>query len=238
VENGIGRYALRYFLSDPRHDDATDSVVRAHALAALTRHNLPIAAPREDRLLIKDNEAHRAAQHAKELERRQKALARVDLFAALSDDERAGLAEHLVYAPFVKGDTVTRQGAVAHWLYLIVSGEADVWVDTPQGRTHVSTIMAGGVFGEMGMLTGEPRRATITARTDIECYRLDKAGFETVLRTRPDIASELSRVLVSRESELAWRKDIAAAAGRPPAHHDDILARIRDFFGLNHKAGP
>ncbi len=61
VEHGIGRYALRYFLDDPRPDDVTDSVVRAHALASLTRHNIPIAAPREERLLIKDNEAHRAA---------------------------------------------------------------------------------------------------------------------------------------------------------------------------------
>ncbi len=122
------------------------------------------------------------------------------LFAALSDAERDRLAEHLVYAPFVKGDTITRQGAVAHWLYLIISGEADVCFDTPAGRTQVSTIMAGEVFGEMGMLTGEPRHATVIARTNVECYRLDKAGFETVLRTRPDIAGELSRVLVERET--------------------------------------
>ena len=67
------------------------------------------------------------------------------------------------------------------------------------------------------MLTGEPRRATVIARTNVECYRLDKAGFETVLRTRPDIAGELSRVLVARENDLAWRKDAAAAADRAPA---------------------
>ena len=238
VGNGFGRYALRYFLVDPLADDGTDSQVRAHALAALRRGAMGLAVTREERLIIKDNEAHRAAERAQDLARRKAALAGVDLFAALSDEERDMLARHLVYAPFVKGDTVTRQGAVAHWLYLIVAGQADVWIDTPAGRTHVSTILAGGVFGEMGMLTGEPRGATITARTDVECYRLDKAGFETVLRTRPDVAGELSRVLVSRESELAWRKDAAAAAGRAPARHDDILARIRDFFGLNDNPAP
>jgi len=230
TSGGYGRYALRYFLTDPNPDDPTDSAVRAHVLAALKRHGLSLAVQREERLLIKDNEAHRAAEHEKDLARRQAALAKVDLFGSLSEDERLELAEHLVYAPFVKGDTVTRQGAVAHWLYLIVSGYGDVWVDTPAGRTHVSTLTPGNVFGEMGMMTGEPRRATITAHSDLECYRLDKTGFEKVLRSRPDIASEMTRVLVQREGELSWRRDAAEANGR--GRHDDILAKIRGFFGL------
>ncbi|MCM2329244.1 MAG: mechanosensitive ion channel family protein [Lysobacter sp.] len=233
VEHGIGRYALRYFLDDPRPDDITDSVVRAHALASLTRHNIPIASPREERLLIKDNEAHRAAQHAKEITRRQAALARVDLFATLSEAERGELAEHLVYAPFVKGDTITRQGAVAHWLYLVVSGEADVWVDAGGERNHVATLIPGSVFGEMGLMTGEPRRATITARTDIECYRLDKAGFEKVLRSRPDIASYISGILASRNTELTVRRESAETAGKRAPRGEDILAKIRSFFGLD-----
>lgn len=233
VETATGRYALRYFLADPRPDDVTDSVVRAHALAALTRHNMPIAPPREERILIKDNEAHRAALHAKELAQRHAALARVDLFAPLSDAERTELAEHLVYAPFVKGDTVTRQGSVAHWLYLVVNGEADVWLEANGERTFLTTITPGKVFGEMGMMTGEPRRATITARTDLECYRLDKAGFEKVLRSRPDIADEISRVLAARETERVGRLESAGAGGKPIARDADILARIRGFFGLD-----
>ncbi len=204
VEGGIGRYALRYFLTDMRPDDVTDSIVRAHALAALTRHNLPVAIPREERLMVKDNEAHRAAEHARELDRRKAALGKVDLFAGLSDAERAELAEHLIYAPFVKGDTVTRQGAVAHWLYMIVGGEADIWIEGAGQRSHLATLDSGKVFGEMGLMTGAPRRATVTARTDLECYRLDKAGFEKVLRARPDIASGISDVLaVARVGDAA-----------------------------------
>jgi CRP-like cAMP-binding protein/small-conductance mechanosensitive channel len=232
VENAIGRYALRYFLTDPRPDDVTDSMVRAHALAALTRHGMHIAAPREERVLIKDNEAHRAAEHARDLARREAALAHVDLFAALTPEERQALAEHLVYAPFVAGDTVTRQGAVAHWLYLVVKGEADVWVDAEGKRSHVSVIGPGNVFGEMGMMTGEPRRATITAKSDLECYRLDKTGFEQVLRTRTDIALEMSRILAAREAERLGYVEKAGAEMRRAARGDDILARIRSFFRL------
>jgi CRP-like cAMP-binding protein len=208
VGNGFGRYALRYFLTDPLADDPTDSQVRAHALAALKRSAMSLAVTREERLIIKDSESYRAAERAEDLARRKAALVGVALLPR-SRRQRDMLAEHLVYAPFLKGDTITRQGAVAHWLYLIVSGDADVCFDSPGGRTHVNTITAGEVFGEMGMLTGEPRHATVIARTNVECYRLDKSGFETVLHTRPDIASELSRVLALREKELVRRKDAA-----------------------------
>ncbi len=232
IGDGFGHYALRYFLDDPVPDDPTDSLVRAHAVAALIRGGMSIAVPREERVLIKDNEAHRAAQHAKELARRKAALAGVDLFAPLSGDERAALAEHLVYAPFVKGDIVTRQGSVAHWLYLVVGGEADVLLEANGESARIATLAPGSVFGEMGLMTGEPRRATVAARSDLECYRLDKAGFEAILRSRPDIAGEISRILAARQTELSGRLEAAGAAARRPPRDADILAKIRNFFGL------
>ena len=120
---------------------------------------------------------------------------------------------------------------MAHWLYLIVSGEADVWSEDNGARTHIATLGAGSVFGEMGMMTGEPRRATVTAKTDIDCFRLDKEAFESILRARPDIAGEISTVIAQRRFELDSRRDAASAKAAPP-QREAILARIRDFFGL------
>jgi CRP-like cAMP-binding protein len=137
-----------------------------------------------------------------------------------------------VYAPFVAGDTITRQGAVAHWLYLVISGEAEVWYEDGGVRTPVSTLGAGSVFGEMGMLTGEPRRATVTARTDVVCYRLDKAGFESIIKGRPDVAQSMSKVLMARETELESLRAAAALGHREPRHEGEILEKIRRFFGL------
>lgn len=234
VGDGFGHFGLRYFLDDPQPDDVTDTLVRAHALAALARHGLSLAVTREERLLIKDNDAHRSAELALERARRRDALSRVDLFSALSEDERAALAEHLAHAPFVAGDVITRQGAVAHWLYLIMSGEADVWVESERDRTFIRTLSAGQVFGEMGLMTGQPRAATVTARTDLECYRIDKAGFESILRSRPDIAASMATILAERERERAQRVESAAAvSARRSAADTDILASIRGFFGLD-----
>jgi small-conductance mechanosensitive channel/CRP-like cAMP-binding protein len=232
VDRG-GHYAIRYWLTDPAVDDPTDSLVREHALAALTRAGMQLAAPYAERLVTKENETLRTSRHADEIRRRLDALARVELFAGLTPEELRIVADHLDYAPFLRGDTITRQGAVAHWLYLIVSGEADVWVEVPgSDRVHLSTLAAGSVFGEMGMMTGEPRRATVTAASEVECYRLDKVGFESVLRSRPDIANQVSGVLVERGAGLESLREKIRVDARAPAAHGDILRRVRDFFGL------
>jgi len=232
VGQGYARYALRYWLGDPRPDDPTDSAVRLNAMAALARNEIGLAVVQEERLVIKENERRRAALEADELARRQRILADVDLFANFSDEELRLLAENLIAAPFVKGSTITRQGRHAHWLYLIVSGEADVWIEQNGTRAHIATLKPGSVFGEMGMMTGEPRRASVTARTDIDSLRLGKAGFESVLRTRSDIAKEISSVIAARQGQLdKARKDAPAVNAQGPSQ-DAIGARIRSFFGL------
>jgi small-conductance mechanosensitive channel/CRP-like cAMP-binding protein len=226
-----GSYDLRYWLTDPAADDPTDSMVRAHAIAALQRAGMKLGAPFQEQLDIRDDAEHRALELQDEMRHRTEALARVELFAPLSEAERASLARHLVYAPFVAGDVMTRQGAVAHWLYLIVAGEAEVWLETPAGRERIATISSGGVFGEMGMMTGAPRTATVIARSDVICYRLDKAGFAEIINARPDVADGISKVLARRHDELVGL--MAAGKNAPPAvQHADILARIRSFFGL------
>ena len=137
----------------------------------------------------------------------------------------------------VRVETVTKQGAVAHWLYILCSGKVEV-------RRHaegsvlsraVATIEAPGFFGEMGMLTGEPRRADVVALSDVDCYRLDKTGLERILRERPEVAAEISRTLAKRDVELATvleGLDEDAQAARRQHAESHMLEKIQDFFGL------
>jgi len=231
---GQARYALRYWLADPRRDDGTDSTVRVHLLAALERSGISPSLPKQVTYEVKETEERQVAKRAREVELRVRALRGVDLFAPLSLEELRSLAASLVHAPFAAGDVITRQGAVAHWLYVLLEGEAEVWVDAAGApRSRVATLGRGSIFGEMGMMTGEPRRATVTARTDVECYRLDKAGFEEVLRARPSLAEEMARVLAARASGLRQViKDARAEAASIP-HSESLLARIRAFFALD-----
>jgi small-conductance mechanosensitive channel/CRP-like cAMP-binding protein len=230
-----GRYALRYWLMDPRVDDPTDSAVRSHVLAALQRAGIRIAEPEYSVHMTKENEAHREAVQEREIARRLKALRGVGLFAAFSEAELKAVAERLVYAPFARGDAITRQGMVAHWLYILVSGEAEVWFEQGAERRLLTTLPAGSVFGEMGMLTGEPRRATVTAKSDVECYRLDKVGLEDVVRSRPAIAEDLAAILAERNMQLAHVQEALGAeahARESQRQRASLLGKMRAFFRL------
>ena len=231
---GQSRYALRYWLSDPQRDDGTDSAVRVHLLAALERSGITPALPKLVNHQVKEAEERERTRRARDIEARVAALRGVDLFGSLSAPELQGLAAHLVHAPFAAGDVITRQGAIAHWLYILLAGEVEVWVDASDGpRRRVAGLAAGSVFGEMGMMTGEPRRATVIAKTGVECYRLDKPGLQEILRARPQIAEAISRVLAAREGGLRHAAEESAAAGAAArARPETLLRRIRAFFGI------
>jgi CRP-like cAMP-binding protein len=144
------------------------------------------------------------------------------------------IAERLQYAPFARGDVITKQGSVAHWLYLIMFGEAEVRFEAQGSAAElISTLHAGQFFGEMALLTGDTRSATVVAKTDVECYRLEGKAFQGLLLKRPEIAEGMSRIIASRRPDLdKVREAFAARRGPMQAEQVDLLGRIRRFFGL------
>jgi CRP-like cAMP-binding protein len=100
----------------------------------------------------------------------------------------------------------------------------------------ISTLGKGSFFGEMALLTGAPRRASVRAKTDVECYRLDKEAFEEILQARPSIADEVSHILAERTAQLdSALQDMGAVDVQDDLtkSHNEILATIKRFFSLN-----
>jgi len=234
--DGYARYAVRYWLIDIAVDDGTDSAVREHVLAALQRSGIRLAVPDRMIHLVAEDQAHAELVRAREVARRLAALRGVNLFAELTPEELSRVAARLVTAPFARGDLITRQGAVAHWLYVLTSGSVEVVLERAGQPPHpLAVLEAPTFFGEMGLLTGEPRRATVRALGPVECYRLDKAGFEDVLQLRPELAQHISHLLAQRQLEID-----RAAHDLPAVDHgegmgrrsDEILERIKRFFGI------
>ena len=234
-ESGNLLYQLRYFLTDLLEDELTDSAVRVHLFASLQRAGIRLAEEQRTVHAVAKDEAHAETVRQRELSRRLQMLKSIDLLSPLSDDERNFVADRLQYAPFARGDVITKQDSVAHWLYIVAFGEAEVRYEQP-GRAPrvIGSVRAGQFFGEMGLLAGEARNATVVARTDVECYRLDRASFQALLLARPEIANEVSRVIAARKPGLETARAEAALemANPPPPSQLDLLQRMRRFFGL------
>ena len=228
-------YAVRYWLTYLPNDDPTNSRIRTRVYAALKRANIPLARPAQTLFVTPaEDDTLRAARHK---QARIRAMDTVELFHTLTTDESEFLAEHLHYAPFAAGETCTRQGAVAHWLYVLTAGKVEIRRRASDGELAktVATIEAPSFFGEMGLMTGETRTADVVALTDVECYRLDKAGLQRILEDRPAMAEQFSKTLAKRRVDLQTAiegLDEESRRARMASEEVRILDRIQDFFGL------
>jgi CRP-like cAMP-binding protein/small-conductance mechanosensitive channel len=236
-------YAVRYWLTDLAADDPTNSRVRSRVFTALRRAGIPLAVPAQTMFLEVQDET-RLERHTKRMvEERLAALKSMTLFRHLTEDELRTLAAGMSQVIYTAGEVITRQGAVAHWLYVLTSGKAQVRANVdpdgagpaPAQAKTIATLEAPDFFGEMGLMTGEPRIADVVAITDVECFRLGKETFEHVVLERPEIANELSETLASRRVNLIAMRDGLDADARQSRHsseRDRILQGIKGFFGL------
>lgn len=124
------------------------------------------------------------------------------------------------------GEVVVRQGEAGDSLFLIVQGALDVWVD----GVPVDRMRAGDVFGEVSLLTGQPRSAEVRALTGTTLLEITSADIAPILRESPDLAEQLAELAAARQRwNRARLAEHAAPQGEEP---NELLKRLRAFFGL------
>jgi CRP-like cAMP-binding protein len=161
-------------------------------------------------------------------------LRSVDLLAALDDAGRQRFALGMRRLDFAAGEVILRQGTEGDALYLVDRGEVGVRIDVDGSTSEIATLGRGNVFGEMALLTGEPRVATCVARTEVSCYAIERGPFEVLLAERPEIAEDFARTLAARRSALEAQRLGLSAAARARLEADErsrLLTRVRDVFG-------
>ena len=208
--------------------------MRVRIWFALRRASIKMSIPASTVFLTPDTPEREQRKTSEELDRRIRALGTVDLFRGLSEEVRKGIAEHLVFTPFANGEAVCREGDSDDGLYMIVEGDAIVRIGTGPEEREVARLTAGQFFGEMSLMTGESRTATVVAATDMLCYRIDKPAFQAVLRETPTILDHVAEVLAQRRMALSAARDERddVKRTRHETAKQDLLGRIRGFFRL------
>jgi len=123
-------------------------------------------------------------------------LAEVPLFSDLEPAELDLVAVAMHERTFAPGATVTVEGEMADGFYVIASGEAQV---TVQGEP-TATMKSGDYFGEIALLMGTERTATITATTELHCHGISPADFRTLVEGNPTIAWKVMGSMTERLS--------------------------------------
>lgn len=164
----------------------------------------------------------------------------VALLESLPEEERLALLILMREVTFAPGDVVVRQGDTEGWMGFLISGEAEVRVEGAEGggpgSRSVSVLRGGDVFGEMSLLSGEPRSATIIARTRVDGYVLDRDAFAQFEREFPQVRERLETIIRSRTAELGIVKEGLQADERRRETRESEMRmrrRIRRFFSLD-----
>jgi small-conductance mechanosensitive channel/CRP-like cAMP-binding protein len=217
-------YRVRYWIDDYVKGVELEGQILTYVWYAFKRHgiSLPMSQPPD-------------AQTGAQRQRIADALEHIDFLAVLSPEERSAMAEQATIRQFLPGEVVIHQGEEGSELFFILAGHAEVRVG--EGTDSVlATLNPLQFFGEMSLLTGERRSATIAAQTRLEVLVLNKNVLAQPLKGNPTLVERMSQVLVERKSGLTAFQEKAARRGEPDRDHEDqartLGAHIRKFFGI------
>jgi CRP-like cAMP-binding protein len=199
---------------------------------ALRRHRINIPFPIRD-VQFRHIEQRRQAE-VQELEKRtteiQRLFAQIAVLSALSEDEQVQVAQRAGIADYGEGEYIVRQGEPGDSLYIIRKGSCDVFIRGDGDREKkVAHIETGGFFGEMSLLTGEARNATVKAAEDTSVITVDKLVFSTIITANPNISVQLGEVLTRRQKELTAAGTLTTAA----PSSKNMIVKIKLFFGID-----
>jgi small-conductance mechanosensitive channel/CRP-like cAMP-binding protein len=229
-------YQLVYYMDDyPRIHDLQGEVL-SRCWYAFRRHGIDMPLPMAD-VLWRDAVKDAGDARAAEVNRIAGLLAGVEFLEALTSDQLQKLASESQIVPYPADGAVVRQGDAGDSLFLVASGRVEVSVRPPGGGAaqSLATLGPGDYFGEMSLLTGAPRSATIRAAEETRLVILRKEALRPLLVADPTVLERLSKTLARRtvERDDAIHRAATAEYEGPGADRaSQLLTRMRRFFGL------
>jgi small-conductance mechanosensitive channel/CRP-like cAMP-binding protein len=222
------KYRLRFWMQDYGRQPQVRDAIMSKIWYALRRHAVVIPFPIRE-VHVRDS---RVDADAAGLEhQRLAALRQVDFLAELADAELGMLRANLQDAVFGGDEIICREGDAGDTFFVLRQGTVEVVARGAGGQeTHVADLHAPAFFGEMALLTGETRAATVRAKGDAELLIVERAGFEALFKTRPSVAAAVSRVLATRQSELRERREQSVAAESSESRSRRLLAKMQAIF--------
>jgi small-conductance mechanosensitive channel/CRP-like cAMP-binding protein len=237
VEGNV-EYWVRFFTESFHLRDGVDGAARDRIWYALRRLGVTAAASPNRAVHVQEVSAAAREREEQALAARERALRAVDFLAALDDDARRRLALASHTRLYTRGEAIVTKGETSAELFVVEEGEVEVVLgdarDRGDGGAVVARLGAGKFFGEMALMTGEPRNATVRASVPCRLLALDDRAMRHELEAAPELAGHISRVIADRQAANAAESASAAASAAQSVEErsSQLLGRIRKFFSL------
>ena len=225
-------YEIRFWHENFSNEPDIKSEINIYIWYALRRHGIVIPFPIRNIHYAHEERNHQAATREHRCNDMVRMFEKVPVLSPLSPEERTHLAHQVKIEPFAEGEIIVRQQEAGDSLYIITKGTCEVLLETqPHQFKQVAILKKGDFFGEMSLLTGEPRSATVRAIGDAEVIKIQKDIFSEILSANSGISEYLGQVLAERQQHLARQVgDSSALAAATPG---GLIQKIKIFFGIS-----
>ncbi|MBK9965263.1 MAG: mechanosensitive ion channel family protein [Holophagales bacterium] len=225
-------YDLRFWTRDLAGVAGVHDAALSRTWYALRRAGLAIPFPQREVSLRQVPETRDDQLLEKRRAESTEALRNVETFRPLTDEQVSDLARHARLERYTAGEALVRQGDAGRSLFVVRTGEVRVERADDGSTRELARIGPGGFFGEMSLLTGEPRSASVVALGEVEVVVVEKDAFSTLLHDDGHLARALSEALSERSREQSRAAAPATGALGRQAMTEGLLDRIHRFFGL------
>lgn len=233
ADSGI-EYAVYFFIDDFAGRDVTDGRVRDRIWYALQRGEIQIPFPQRTVHMHAVSDDTRRRSFERELERRDRVLRCVDFLTVLPPEAHHALAATAAVHLYAPGEVIVTLGDASGELFVIDRGE--VVVELPrEDRTprEIARLGAGKFFGEMALMTGEPRRATVRAVGECELLVIGHEAFHAALAANSGVIDKISELLLERQAELEEVASSRETIVEPmQLRSKRLISQIKGFFKL------
>ncbi len=226
-DNGI-EYEIKYWLEDYSKYNDTDALVRQRVWYAFQREKLEFAYPTRTLHVETKPSENVFVETSNEIYER---LSNVPIFAPLSDEETRKLADGSNLRVFAPGESIVRQGQKGDSMFVVHRGAVDVQIKEAGAEAkNLRKLREGDFFGEMGLLTGEPRTATVLTDGEAEILEINNLCLKPILEENPELVESLSRIIEERRESF----DKPEEESMPTEIKDkaSLFDSIKKFFGL------
>jgi small-conductance mechanosensitive channel/CRP-like cAMP-binding protein len=234
-------YTVFYFIDDMQKFLPIEGRVRDRIYYAFQRAGIEFPSPARTVHLHEVSEESRRRERERALEKRDRALKCVDFLDVLAPEDHKTLAAAVYLRRYAADEVIVREGEKSSELFIIDSGEVVVEVSRQRDGQRTGTQLpvarlgAGKFFGEMSLMTGEERKATVRAATECTLLVVDHDAFHDTLAAHPEIIERMSEILAQRQAELEEtvqssrdRKSMLPMSDRS----NRLISQIRGFFNL------
>ncbi|HMT09812.1 MAG TPA: mechanosensitive ion channel family protein [Pyrinomonadaceae bacterium] len=225
-------WEVKYWLDDYSRFNDTDALIRERIWYAFQRESITIPYPTRT-LHVERGSGHSPVEHHYDLVSAR--LSNVPIFDPLSEEEIALLAEKVKKRVYAPGELIVRSGTEGSSMFIIDRGKVAIQIYDNGNKIKVNELGESDFFGEMSLLTGEPRTADVVALVETEVMQIRRNSLKPVLEANPLLAQSITDIVAERRAKLNASQDTGVTDQAEVKK--GIIRSIRKLFGLSKRKG-